>query len=261
LAVRMAETGSGYKWTVLLVTTLGAFMAPLDGSIVTIAIPSIASSIKIGLETVVWIPLAYLLLLTVLLINVGRLADLKGRKRIYILGFIIFTTASILCGASATGLQLVVFRALQGAGAAFIASNSAAIVTDSFPSWERGKALGINAMAVYAGIMVGPVVGGLLVQSYGWRSIFYVNVPIGILVVTLASLRLKETRTRSTDERFDLAGAMALSVALASLLVALTVGGSFGWHSIPIMSMMLPSAAYTPAAGSILASSLTLAVG
>jgi EmrB/QacA subfamily drug resistance transporter len=237
--VPRAETGSGYKWTVLLVTTIGAFMAPLDGSIVTIAIPSIAASMMIGLETVVWISLAYLLVLTVLLINAGRLSDIRGRKRSYILGFVIFTAGSVLCGLSRTGLQLVMFRALQGTGAALIASNSPALVTESFQSWERGKALGINAMAVYVGLMTGPVIGGILVQSFGWRSIFYVNVPIGILVVSLASLKLKEKRTLSMGERFDFAGAATLSAALASFLVALTLGGNYGWNSIPILSLLL----------------------
>jgi EmrB/QacA subfamily drug resistance transporter len=239
------ETASGYKWTVLLVTTLGAFMAPLDGSIVTIAIPAIASSMMLELETVVWISLAYLLVLTVLLINAGRLADLRGRKRVYILGFIIFTAGSILCGASATGLQLIIFRATQGVGAALIAANSPAIVTESFQSWERGKALGINAMAVYAGLMTGPVIGGILVQNFGWRSIFYVNVPIGILVVSLASITLKEKRISSIGERFDFAGAVTLSAALASFLVALTLGSSYGWSSILILSLLaLTSSAF-----------------
>ena len=221
-----------------MITTIGSFMAPLDGSIVTIAIPSIASSMMIGLETVVWISLAYLLVLTVLLINAGRLADLRGRKRIYILGFIIFTAGSVLCGASATGPQLVIFRALQGIGAAFIAANSPAIVTESFQSWERGKALGINAMAVYAGLTTGPVIGGVLVQNFGWRSIFYVNVPIGILVVSLASIKLKEKKISSIGEGFDFAGAVTLSAALASFLVALTLGSSFGWNSISTVSLL-----------------------
>ena len=238
-AVQGAETEPGYKWTVLLITTIGAFMAPLDGSIVTIAIPAIASSMMIGLETVVWISLAYLLVLTVLLINAGRLSDIRGRKRSYILGFIIFTAASALCGVSATGLQLIVFRATQGAGAALIASNSPAIVTESFQSWERGKAFGINAAAVYAGLMTGPVIGGILVQNFGWRSIFYVNVPIGILVASLASLRLKEKRTFSMAEKFDFAGAATLSGGLASFLVALTLGGSYGWTSIPILCLLV----------------------
>ena len=216
-------------------------MTPLDGSIVTVAIPSIASSIRIGLEAAVWIPLAYLLLLTVLLINVGRIADFKGRKRFYALGFVIFTTGSVLCAISITDLQLVICRALQGVGAALIAANSAAIVTDVFQRTERGKALGINTMAVYTGLTAGPIIGGILVQNYGWRSIFYVNVPIGILVVTLTVLKLKETRVDQVGAGFDLAGAATLSIALASLLVLLTLGSTYGWSSWPTLGLLILS--------------------
>jgi EmrB/QacA subfamily drug resistance transporter len=234
---------SNYKWMVLLVTTIGAFMSPFDGSVVTIAIPSIASSIKLGLEAAVWVPLAYLLLLTVLLINAGRLADLKGRKRFYIVGFIVFTVGSVLCGFSNTDLQLVIFRGLQGLGAAFIAANSPAIVTDTFPREERGKALGVNTMAVYLGLMVGPVLGGVLVQNYGWRSIFFVNVPIGILVVTLTTLKLKDKKPNKMGVGFDIAGAITLSIALASTLVVLTLGGTAGWVTAPTIFLGVLSAA------------------
>ena len=206
-------------------------MSPFDGSVVTIAIPSIASSIKLGLESAVWVPLAYLLLLTLLLINVGRLADLHGRKRFYTLGFMLFTVGSILCGLSVTDVQLISFRALQGVGAAFIAANSAAIVTDVFPTEGRGKALGINTMAVYTGLTVGPVLGGILVQTFGWRSIFFVNVPIGILVISLVTLKLRQNPPNALGARFDLAGAAALSVALAASLIVLTLGGIYGWFS------------------------------
>jgi len=208
-------------------------MSPFDGSVVTIAVPAIASSIRLGLEAAVWIQLAYLLLLTVLLINAGRLADLHGRKRFYTLGFIIFTVGSVLCALSMTDLELVFFRALQGLGAAFIAANSPAIVTDTFPREERGKALGINTMAVYTGLMVGPVLGGVLVQNYGWRSIFFVNVPIGIVVVALTTLKLKENMPDVRGTGFDLPGAATLSLGLASTLVVLTLGGVFGWVSAP----------------------------
>ncbi len=221
--------GSGYKWTVLLVTTIGVFMVSLDTSIVTIALPSIASSIHMGLEAAVWIQLAYLLLLTVLLINAGRLADLKGRKRLYTLGFFIFTISSALCGTSGTDLQLIAFRAIQGVGAALIASNSSAILTDAFPGSELGKALGVYSMAIYTGLVTGPIVGGILVQGFGWRSIFFVNVPIGIVVILLATMTLKETvRTRRGGEGFDFAGAVSLSVALAAILVLLTLAGIVG---------------------------------
>lgn len=235
--------GSNYKWIVLLITTIGAFMTPFDGSVVTIAIPSIASSINLGLETAVWIQLAYLLMLTVLLINAGRLADLKGRKRFYTLGFVIFTVGSVLCGFSTTDLQLVFFRALQGSGAAFIAANSPAIVTDTFPRQERGRALGINTMAVYLGLMVGPVLGGILVQNYGWRSIFFVNVPIGVMVVTLTTLKLNQNRPSAEGTGFDLAGATTLSIALASTLVVLTLGSMLGWVSAPTILLAALSVA------------------
>jgi len=232
-----------YKWVVLLVTTIGAFMSPFDGSVVTIAIPAIASSIKLGLESAVWIQLAYLLMLTVLLINAGRLADLHGRKRFYTVGFIVFTVGSVLCALSMTDLQLVLFRALQGLGAAFISANSPAIVTDTFPREERGKALGINTMAVYTGLTVGPVLGGILVQNYGWRSIFFVNVPIGIMVVALTTLKLKENTPGERGTGFDLPGAATLSLGLASTLVVLTLGGVFGWVSAPSILLAVLSVA------------------
>jgi len=208
-------------------------MSPFDGSVVTIAIPAIASSIKLGLEAAVWIQLAYLLLLTVLLVSAGRLADLHGRKRFYTLGFIIFTVGSVLCALSMSDLQLVFFRALQGLGAAFISANSPAIVTDTFSREERGKALGINTLAVYTGLTVGPVLGGVLVQNYGWRSIFFVNVPIGTLVVALTTLKLKENTPDERGTGFDLRGAATLALGLASTLIVLTFGGVFGWFSAP----------------------------
>jgi MFS family permease len=116
-------------------------------------------------------------------------------------------------------------------------------VTDSFPRAERGKALGINTMAVYTGLTAGPVIGGILVQNYGWRSIFYVNVPIGIIVITLTVLRLRETRTDEVGAGFDLAGAVTLSIALASLLVVLTFGGTYGWISAPTIGLLMLSGA------------------
>jgi EmrB/QacA subfamily drug resistance transporter len=234
-----ATEGSSYKWIVLLITTIGAFMTPLDGSIVIIALPSIASSINLGLESAVWIPLAYLLLLTVLLVTVGRLSDLKGRRNLYALGFVVFTAGSALCGLSSTDVQLIIFRAVQGIGAAFVLANSAAIVTDSFPSQERGMALGINTMAVYIGLTSGPIIGGVLVQNYGWRSIFFVNVPIGIIVVTLTMLKLKETLVKPRDTGFDIPGAATLSMALASLLIVLTLGGAYGWMSTPTLVLLV----------------------
>jgi len=232
-----------YKWVVLLITTVGAFMTPLDGSIVSIALPSIASSLQIDFATVIWVPTSYLLFLSVLLLSYGRLADIRGRRMPFIFGFALFTAASVLCATSQTGLQLIFFRSLQGMGAAFIAATSPAIVTDVFPSRERGKVLGINAMAVYIGLSVGPTLGGALVQSLGWRWIFFINLPIGIFVIAMSLLRLKESVTLSGRERFDLLGAGTFSVSLTALLLALTLGPGYGWMTFGITSLFLISGA------------------
>ncbi|MBS7612348.1 MFS transporter [Candidatus Bathyarchaeota archaeon] len=233
-----------YKWIVLLITTVGAFMTPLDSSIVSIALPTIASDLRIDFTMVIWVPTAYLLCLTVLLTSFGRLADIKGRKPLFILGFTIFTIASLLSSVSQNGIQLIIFRAIQGAGAALISANSPAIVTDVFPSNERGKALGVNTMAVYVGLSVGPTLGGLLVQSLGWRSIFYINLPIGIFVITLSLLKLKESTVLKSQQKFDLMGAGTLSIGLTMLLLALTFGGSYGWRTPFILSLFAASGVF-----------------
>jgi len=232
-------TGS-YKWIVLSMTTVGAFMTPLDGSIVGIALPSIASSLHIDFASLIWVPTAYLLFLTVLLLSFGRLSDIIGRKPLFVSGFTIFTVASALCGLSQNGTQLIIFRALQGASAALIGATSPAIVTDAFPSNERGKALGINAMGVYVGLSAGPPLGGFLVQTLGWRSIFYINVPIGIVVVTLSLAKLRESAI-SQHESFDLRGATTFSIGLATLLLALTPSGEYEWASPTILSLFVIS--------------------
>jgi EmrB/QacA subfamily drug resistance transporter len=226
-----------YKWIVLLITTVGAFMTPLDGSIVAIALPSIAIDLSADYSTIIWVPTGYLLALTVLLIPFGRLSDLRGRKRMFILGFLIFTVASVLCSFSLSGLQLNLSRLVQGVGAALIAANGPAIVTDAFPPTERGKALGINTMAIYIGLTVGPTLGGFLVQSFGWRSIFYVNVPIGITVIALSLAWLREQMHGNKEHRFDILGAVTFSVGLASLLVTLTFGGGIGWTNPVILAL------------------------
>jgi EmrB/QacA subfamily drug resistance transporter len=233
-----AEEKGSYRWTALLITSIGAFMTPLDSTIVSVSLPSIADGLRMSFESAIWVPTAYLVALTVLLLSMGRLSDTKGRKPIFVAGFAIFSAASFLCGNASSGLELLVFRAIQGAGAAFIGATSAAIITDTFPSKERGKALGINTMSVYIGLSVGPSLGGFLTYVYGWRSIFYVNVPIGALVIALALTKLKDAKPLGRGERFDALGALTFSAGLVALLAGLTLGEGLGWRALLVGGLM-----------------------
>lgn len=234
---KQADSGS-YRWIVLLMTSIGAFMAPLDGSIVSVSLPSITKGLNMSYAMAIWVPTAYLAALTVLLLSIGRLSDMRGRKPFFVSGFAIFTLASLLCSISSNGLQLIAFRVMQGAGAAFIGATATAIVTDVFPGKERGKALGINTMAVYVGLAIGPSLGGFLTSAIGWRSIFYVNVPIGLFVILLSLWKLRESCVPK-QKRFDLAGASSFSLGIVPLLLALTLGGSYGWSSYLTISLLM----------------------
>ncbi|MFW9877527.1 MAG: MFS transporter, partial [Candidatus Thorarchaeota archaeon] len=149
-----------YKWTGLAIITVGTFMSSLDSSIVNIAIPSISSDLGSSFEIIQWIPIIYLLMMAITLISFGRLSDLKGRKNFYLLGVLLFTFSSFLSILVNSGELLVTFRALQGLGSSFISANAAVMITDIFPRYETGKALGINVASIYLGLVIGPVLGG-----------------------------------------------------------------------------------------------------
>ncbi len=234
---------SSYRWIILMMTSIGSFMSPLDSSIVSVSLPSITSSLNMDYAMAIWVPTAYLAALTVMLLSIGRLSDMRGRKPFFISGFAIFTLASFLCSISTSGLQLIVFRIIQGAGAAFMASTSPAIVTDLFPGKERGKALGINAMAVYVGLAVGPSLGGFLTGAVGWRTIFYINIPIGLFVIVMSLWKMREPPVVS-QKRFDLIGALSFSFGIVPLLLALTVGGIYGWSSFLTVSLLIAGSVF-----------------
>ena len=215
-----------YKWIALGNTTLGTLIASLDLNIIFIALPTIASELNISLFTMVWIIIGYSLVTASILLNFGRLGDLFGRVKLYTLGFVIFTFGSGLCSVSQSGEQLVAFRIVQAIGAAFIFSNSIAILTDSFPSNERGKALGINQIAIVLGSILGLVLGGFLTSYLGWRSIFWINIPIGIIGVFLSSKYLKELGS-VRKEKIDWLGNITFAVGLFLVLAGITLW-SFG---------------------------------
>jgi EmrB/QacA subfamily drug resistance transporter len=214
-----------YKWLVLSNTTVATLMASIDTNIVLISLPTIGRELPGTSATLLlWILLGYSLFTAVVLLNFGRLSDMFGRVRLYVLGFAVFTVGSALCGFSQTGIELVLFRLVQAVGAGFLFSNSAAIITDAFPPNERGRALGINQVSIVAGAVSGLVLGGIITSTIGWRWIFFVNVPIGILATVRARLDLHEIARPETAPRIDWAGNVAFAAGLAVVLVALTLG-------------------------------------
>ena len=213
-----------YKWTVLTNTTLGVLMSSLDTNIVLITLPTIARQLPgTSLLDLIWILIGYQLITAAILVSFGRLADMFGRVKLYNLGFIIFTAGSALCSISFSSVELIFFRMIQGVGAAFLFSNSAAIITDAFPISERGKALGINQVAIVFGAAMGLVFGGFLVSLLGWRSIFWVNIPIGIFASLWSHFKLKELAIIEKGQRIDLTGNFTFAGGLALILVAITV--------------------------------------
>ncbi len=232
----MSSTPSNdsYKWIVLLVTSLSAFMTPFDSSVVNIALPSISTALKVDITSITWVQISYLLALSAPLISAGRLGDLKGRKSLFIFGTLAFTAGSASASYANSGTQLLLSRTVQGFGASFISANATAILVDTFPGKDRGKALGINTMVVYTGLTAGPLLGGLLVQNFGWHSIFLVNIPLGITVVLLSLIWLKASRG-TKKEPFDLPGATLFAISLASSLAALSLSRSSASGQYPVI--------------------------
>jgi EmrB/QacA subfamily drug resistance transporter len=210
-------------------------MASLDRNIVIIALPSIANELHTSMITLVWIAIGYWVVTASMLLTFGRLADMFGRVKLYNLGFALFTIGSGLCCVSQTGEQLIVFRIIQALGAAFIFSNSSAILSDSFPESERGKALGINQISIVVGSVMGLVIGGALTSYFGWRSIFWINIPIGIFATLWAFSKLKELGTIKR-EKIDWLGNLLFAGGLITLLFGITFGS---FHLINIFEIIL----------------------
>jgi len=228
-----------YKWVVLTVTTVGIFMATLDSSIIVVGLPQVVSSLHTNLVEGVWFITIYRLMITVLLVGIGRMADLYGRVRLYNWGFAIFSLGSLLSGLSITAEMLLAFRLLQGVGAAFLFVNSVAIVTDAFAGSELGKGIGINQVAINAGTITGYTLSGVLIQLFTWRSIFLVNVPIGIFGTYWSRKRLKEISRPAHGERFDFPGALTFSGSITLLLLGLTIGSITDLLSLSLIALSI----------------------
>ncbi len=222
------ETGDNYRWVVLAVTSLGALLASLTSGTLIIALPDILRDLQTTLFALLWIVIGYTLVATVLVLNAGTIADQIGRARSYTTGFVVFTLASVWCALAPTDLLLIGGRVLQGVGGALLMANSAALVTDAFPRRELGRALGINAMVIGAGQILGPILGGWL-TGFGWRSIFWFNVPIGIVGSLAAAALLVEQARPQSRRQFDVPGTVLCIAGLSGLMAALGFGGIYGW--------------------------------
>ncbi|MEM0128660.1 MAG: MFS transporter [Thermoplasmata archaeon] len=222
-----------YKWLVLSNTTVATLMAAIDTNIVLIALPTIGAKLPgSSPASLLWILLGYSLVTAVVLLNFGRLSDMFGRVRLYVIGFAVFTVGSLLCGLSQTGIELVGFRMVQAVGAGFLFSNSAAIITDAFPPGERGRALGINQVSIVAGAVVGLVLGGIITSTLGWPWIFFVNVPIGAIATYRAHRDLKEPPRPERLEPVDWIGNTMFALGLGLILLALTFGSLGEWSLV-----------------------------
>lgn len=201
---------SARKWLAFVAIGSGALISTLDVSIVNVSLPTMVEQLQTDFATIQWVILSYVLVITSMMMGVARLGDMYGKKKLYIIGMGVFTFASLLCGLSPNVGWLIGFRGFQGCGAVMMQALMAALITEIFPAHERGRALGAMGSIVSVGLALGPAIGGILIGTVGWRSIFLINVPVGI-AGALATWRLvPRSRNLRPEQRFDFTGAAVL---------------------------------------------------
>ena len=225
------------KWIILTAVMLGSFMGPLDGSIVNTVLPDISAYFHTTVSIAQWVPTVYLLTISCLILLFGRLGDMVGCRRIYLLGLGSFAAASLLCGFSQSVWMLIAFRAVQGLAAGMMMAVSFAIITAAFPPKERGRAMGTYAIAIAVALGLGPTLGGAIAEYLSWHYVFFINVPIGIIALVWGLRVLPKTEAKP-GQRLDWQGALAAFVFLTCLLLAANQGQTWGWGSPSIISLL-----------------------
>ncbi|HHV75682.1 MAG TPA: MFS transporter [Thermoanaerobacterium sp.] len=233
--MRIIEDPRSYA---LVMVILASFLTPFVASSINVALPSLGSELGMGPFMLSWVPTVYLLAVAVLLIPMGRLADIYGRKKIFQFGIILFTVSSVFAGFSISPEMLLFFRVIQGIGGAMIFSNVSAIIFSVFPPVDRGYALGWSATGTYFGLFFGPTLGGFLTQYFGWRSIFYFNVPLGVLCA-YATGRIGFEWREAEGEKFDLRGVFLMAISLVFVLVGFSSILSIYGFSLFVVGMFL----------------------
>ena len=211
------------KNVILAIAVMTSFLTPFMGSSINIALPAIGEEFSMDAISMSWVVSIYLLSSAVFLLPIGRVADIYGRKKILLLGIISFTVFSFLLAITTSSVLLIILRALQGIGSAMIFVTGVAILTSAFPARERGRVLGINVTSVYLGLSLGPFLGGILTQSLGWRSIFWVNVPLGLLVTFMIIWKLNGEWAEAKGEKFDFTGSFIYAASLICAMYGLSV--------------------------------------
>jgi len=230
------------KWWTLASVSFALFMIMLDNTVVNVALPAIQRDLGIDVAELEWVVTGYALSFAVLMLTGGKLADMHGRRRIFLIGLAVFTFSSLLCGLAGTAELLTAARVLQGVGAAFMMPATLSIITATFPPKERGAALGIWAGVSAMALAIGPLVGGLITEHIGWNWIFYLNVPVGLVGLVAARLIIRESRDTSHEQRLDLPGLVTSGIALFALVYALIEANGKGWTSPLILGLFAVAA-------------------
>ncbi|MDX6424488.1 MAG: hypothetical protein QOI67_1959 [Gaiellaceae bacterium] len=235
-------SSSNRKWWTLGAVAVGLFMIMLDNTVVNVAVPSIQRDLGVGLSELQWIVTGYALSFAALMLTGGKLADMLGRRRIFVIGIVIFTISSLFCGVAQSGESLIAWRIVQGVGAALMNPATLAIISATFPPRQRGMAIGIWAGVSALALAIGPLVGGLLTQHLSWSWVFFVNVPVGVVGVAASYLLIDESRDMSEEQRLDLAGLVTSGLGLFALTYGLIEANTYGWSSGRIVGSFVAAA-------------------
>ncbi len=230
------------KWWTLGAVAFGLFMIMLDNTVVFVALSAIQSDLGISTSELEWVVNGYALTFAVLMLTGGKLADMLGRRRIFIVGLAIFTASSLACGLATGATMLIGARVIQGVGSALMNPATLSIITATFPPRQRGTAIGIWVGVSAMALAIGPLVGGLLTESFNWSWIFFINVPVGILGIIVARLVIDESRDESKEQRLDLPGLISSGVGLFALTYGLIEANTYGWTSGRILASFIVAA-------------------
>jgi len=233
-----SQTKTSAKWIAMLAVGLGVFMGTLDASIINVSLPTLVQSLETDFATIQWVILGYILVVTSMMLGAARLGDMLDKKKLYAVGLALFTLGSLLCGFAPDVGWLIGFRILQGCGAVITQALGAAIIVEVFPESERGKALGIIGGIVSVGLSLGPAAGGIIIGLLGWRWIFWINVPIGLMAMAIVLRFIPTARGHLPGQRFDGGGAAVLFLCLGSYALAMTLGQREGFGSPTVQALL-----------------------